>query len=334
MIPPEIEIIKKHLFKKELAFEEAALRVFQFQYRCNPVYQQYANALGIDPQSVRYIEQIPFLPIGFFKTQRVATTDFHPQAVFESSGTTATINSRHFIKELSLYEESFTHTFTECYGDPSQWCILGLLPSYIERQNSSLVYMVDRIIKAGNHRYSGFFPNNFSELAQTIQLMEQERQKVLLIGVTFALLDFAAAHPMALKNTVVMETGGMKGRREEIVREEVHQALKNSFGLQQVHSEYGMTELLSQAYSTGGGIFRTPRWMKVLVRDTQDPLAITGRVTETKRRGIINIIDLANLFSCSFIATDDLGVLHPGGQFEVIGRVDNSDVRGCSLLAV
>lgn len=334
MILSDIATIKKNLFKGSCDFDKTALALFYFQYKNNQVYRDFIDTLHIDPLSVTNINAIPFLPIQFFKSKKITTTIFKPELVFESSGTTTTINSKHYVKELALYEESFMKGFSMFYEDPSQWCILGLLPSYLERKNSSLVYMVDRLIKASNHNKSGFYLNNFEELANTLQQLEKEGQKTLLIGVTFALLDFAASYSIPLKHTIVMETGGMKGRKEEVLREEVHAKLKQSFGEGAVHSEYGMTELLSQAYSNGEGLFLTPPWMKVFLRDIQDPLSVIVAPHSGVTRGIINIVDLANIYSCSFIATDDLGVLHADGRFEVLGRVSNSDLRGCSLLAV
>lgn len=334
MILSDIATIKKNLFKGSCDFDKTALALFHFQYKNNQVYRDFIDTLHIDPLSVTNINAIPFLPIQFFKSKKITTTIFKPEMVFESSGTTTTINSKHYIKELALYEESFMKGFSMFYENPSQWCILGLLPSYLERKNSSLVYMVDRLIKASNHNKSGFYLNNFEELANTLQQLEKEGQKTLLIGVTFALLDFAASYSIPLKHTIVMETGGMKGRKEEVLREEVHAKLKQSFGEGAVHSEYGMTELLSQAYSNGEGLFLTPPWMKVFLRDIQDPLSVIVAPHSGVTRGIINIVDLANIYSCSFIATDDLGVLHADGRFEVLGRVSNSDLRGCSLLAV
>ena len=313
--------------------EGIAPEVFRFQYRENPVYQSFVDALKINPQTVSSITEIPFLPVQFFKSHTVTTAGFTPEAVFESSGTTQTINSRHYIRDLSIYTQSFTKAFELFYGHPSGWCIIGLLPSYLERKHSSLVVMVDELIRQTHHADSGFYLYEQERLAATLQRLEQQQQKTLLIGVTFALLDFAEKFPMPLRSATVMETGGMKGRRHEMTREEVHRILKNAFRLDNIHSEYGMTELRSQAYSKGHGRFHCPPWMKVLVRDTEDPLDVSkeGRYPLT---GALNIIDLANIYSCSFIAVEDAGKLYPDGSFEVLGRIDNSDVRGCSLLAV
>jgi acyl-protein synthetase LuxE len=320
--------IEDKIFTVEPAdFEQLALEVFQFQYNNNAIYQEYVNALSIVGSNVRSLEQIPFLPIRFFKTADIKTTAFEPEAVFESSGTTQTVNSRHYVKDLNLYRQSFLKAWDQFYGPVQDWCVIGLLPAYLERQNSSLVVMVNDMIKLSNHPQSGFYLYEHEKLAQVLQELEKQGQKTLLIGVTFGLLDFAENFPMPLKHTIIMETGGMKGRRREMTREEVHLLLTTAFQTNAIHSEYGMTELLSQAYSYGNGIFTCPPWMKILMRQDDDPLDV--RVTGS---GIINVIDLANLYSCSFIATDDVGILTPDGSFEVLGRVDTSDIRGCNLL--
>ena len=303
--------------------------LFRFQVQHNPVYQQYTDTLGFDPGSVQAITQIPFLPIGFFKTHSIRTTAFTPAAVFESSGTTRTGNSHHDIKDLTLYERSFTAGFEKFYGQPRDWCIIGLLPSYLERSGSSLVVMTDELIRMSGHPDSGFYLHEHDKLYTTLRRLEDRRQKTLLIGVTFALLDFAEEHSMDLRHTVVMETGGMKGRRKEMIRAELHEFLMRRLGLPAIHAEYGMTELLSQAWSHGQGLFEPVPWMKVLVRSEDDPFEI-GK----EGSGILNIIDLANIYSCSFLATEDTGKVYAGGQFEVSGRVDNSDIRGCSLLVI
>lgn len=297
------------------------------------MYQKYVDSLGILPRNITTIEAIPFLPVSFFKTHKVASTDFESETIFESSGTTGSDTSRHFIKDLSLYKRSFNKGFEQFYGSPSKWCILGLLPGYLERKNSSLIEMVNDLIKKSGNPNSGFYLNDHERLFQTLVHNEIIQQPTLLIGVTYALIDFAQNHSMKLQETIVMETGGMKGKREEITREEIHGFLKNKLGLKEVHSEYGMTELLSQAYSAGNGIFRTPAWMKILVREYNDPFAIySSPKTEKPINGLINIIDLANIYSCSFIATDDVGRLRKDNSFEVLGRRDMSDIRGCSLL--
>lgn len=314
-------------------FDEVVLEVFRFQYENNQIYRAYVDALGKNVANIHTADAIPFLPIRFFKTQRVITTQFDAEVVFESSGTTETTNSKHFIKDKSIYERSFLNGFRQFYGDVKDWCILGLLPSYLERSHSSLVYMVQQLIEKSNHPKSGFYLYDFGQLASVIRQLEADKQCTLLIGVTFALLDFAEQFPMPLKYTTIMETGGMKGRRKELIRNEVHDYLQKAFGPQPIHSEYGMTELLSQAYSKGNGIFKSPPWMRILIRDEDDPLTIKQSING-KARGVINIIDLANIYSCSFIATDDLGILYEDGSFEITGRRDHSDLRGCSLLTL
>jgi hypothetical protein len=322
-------------------FTQQALEIFDFQIRNNPVYSRYVETLHIDPHSVRALTEIPFLPIGLFKSHRIQTTDFQPEAIFESSGTTAGATaanagtavpsavSRHYIKDLSLYRKSFLKGFERTYGPITDWCIIGLLPSYLERSHSSLVVMVDELIRLSGRPDSGFYLYDHARLYETLQRLEAAGQKTLLIGVSFAWLDFAENYSLGLKHTIVMETGGMKGRRREMIRPELHAILSQRFGTAAIHAEYGMTELLSQAYSTGHGRFRPVPWMKVLIRKEDDPFDIND-----EGEGILNIIDLANSWSCSFLATDDTGKLYADGVFEVSGRVDNSDIRGCSLLVV
>lgn len=331
----------KVLAVTEPGFEDLALELFHFQYRNNPVYKQYTDAIRVKPDLVKSLSEIPFLPISFFKTQRVQSTIFEPAVVFESSGTTGTVNSRHYIKDIDLYKQSFIKGFELFYGPAKDWCIIGLLPSYLERQNSSLVFMVNELIRVSGHANSGFYLNEFDKLSFVLNNLEAKQQKTLLIGVTFGLLDFAEIYSTKpdkkpLHHTIIMETGGMKGRRKEMVREEVHDMLKNSFGVSFIHSEYGMTELLSQAYSNGNGIFKCPLWMKVLLRDEEDPFEIRVPRFQTAAsvKGAINVIDLSNIYSCCFIATDDAGKLYPDSSFEVLGRMDNSDLRGCSLMTV
>ena len=315
-------------------FEETALAVFNFQYLQNPVYNQFCKALHIEPAKINTINKIPFLPIAFFKTHIVTTTQFEAAALFESSGTTQTINSKHLIKDIALYEQSFSAAFRLFYGNPKDWCIIALLPSYLERKNSSLVMMADKLIEESGHLQSGFYLNELEKLHGTLLQLEKQQQKTLLIGVTFALLDFAEKYPTPLLHTTIMETGGMKGRREELTRPEVHEILCTNFKVDKIHSEYGMTELLSQAYSKGDGIFNCPPWMKIVLREEDDPLSVQLSNNSKTISGAINVIDLANLYSCSFIATDDAGKLHKDESFEVLGRLDNSDIRGCSLLAL
>lgn len=322
---------------KEADFESLAVEIFRFQYNGNEVYRDYADALRVRVDRVSKLEHIPFLPIRFFKSHMIKTGSFSPAVVFESSGTTGSINSQHFVRDLSLYKESFLAGFERVYGPIDDWCIIGLLPSYLERSNSSLVFMVNELIDRSEYPLSGFYLDQYQLLSETLQALEGQPKKTLLIGVTFALIAFAEQCAQPLSSTVIIETGGMKGRRREMIRQEVHDIIKNAFQLPSVHSEYGMTELLSQAYSTGDGIFQCPPWMKVLVRDEEDPLHVTtpaGIGRAGKCQGAINIIDLANVHSCCFIATDDAGRLYADGSFEVIGRIDNSDMRGCSLMVV
>lgn len=311
-------------------FDSLAMEIFQFQYRNNPVYTDYCNHLGRTPIEVNHISQIPFLPIDFFKTKTVVTDQKKPETVFESSGTTQNTTSKHYVADLSLYERSFLDAFTLFYGPVEELCILALLPSYLERKGSSLVYMVNELVSRSQHPNSGFYLYNLQDLHQKLKAQEASGSKTLLIGVSFALLDLAEQFPISLKHITIMETGGMKGRRKELIRAELHDILKNAFGVPSVHSEYGMTELLSQAYSQGNGIFMAPPWMKILTRDTEDPLSNQSH----GKTGGINVIDLANLHSCSFIATQDLGKTYADGSFEILGRFDHSDVRGCNLMAL
>jgi len=317
----------------EKDFRRLALDIFHFQYGANKVYNSYVNALGKSPSSVDEIEKIPFLPISFFKTDEIKAGKFNAEVIFKSSGITQIINSRHHVKDVSIYTKSFTSAFEKMYGVLNGWCVLGLLPSYLEKGDSSLVYMVDSFIEQSNHAQSGFYLYELDKLTETLISLERANQKALLIGVTYALLDLAEKFPMPLENTIIMETGGMKGRREELTRMEVHERLKKAFGKLEIHSEYGMTELLSQAYAKKRGLFQCPPWMKVLIRDDEDPLSVHGSGSGVVP-GAINIIDLANVHSCSFIATDDVGRLYSDKNFEVLGRMDGSDLRGCSLLTV
>ncbi len=312
-------------------FEQLALVVFQYQSAHNELYHSYCDALHINEADVTTLTQIPFLPVSFFKTHTVVTEHGSDKAalVFESSGTTGEVNSRHYVYNAAIYERSLLQGFEQFYGDPAGYAILALLPSYLERKNASLVHMAKTLMGKSGHPDNGYYINEWEQLHSVLQRLEQSKQKTLLLGVTFALLDFAEAYPMPLAHTIVMETGGMKGRREELTRTEVHALLKKQWQLQQVHSEYGMTELLSQAYSIGEGIFKCTNTMRVLVRDINDPLD----VKETGQ-GVLNIIDLANIYSCSFIATEDIGNIRPDGSFEVLGRMDHSALRGCSLMAV
>jgi hypothetical protein len=307
-------------------FNEISLKIFRFQAQYNSVYKSYLELLNINPETIKNVSEIPFLPIEFFKTHTVNCSPTH-EKIFLSSGTTQHNRSKHHVAQLTVYEQSFLQGFQHFYNHPSNYCILALLPNYIEQGDSSLVYMAEKLIALSNDNDSGFFLHEFEKMSAIIHEKNKQGKQCLLIGVTYALIDFAEKCTSLLANTIVMETGGMKGRKQELIREEVHRILKNGFGLTTIHSEYGMTELLSQAYSKGDGIFNTPPWMKVLTRSVNDPFSYT-----TEKSGALNIIDLANVYSCSFIATQDVGKTHPDGSFEVLGRIDNSDVRGCSLM--
>ena len=311
------------------SFSQYSLDIFNFQYQNNPVYRNFSDSLNIIPGKIKSIHQIPFLPIDLFKIYPIQTTSFEPEIIFESSGTTQSVRSRHYVKDLSIYRKSYLKGFEKFYGSADDWCIIGLLPSYLERDHSSLVTMVNDLIKMSRHPESGFYLYEYDQLFQLLTQLGKENQKTLLIGVTFALVDFVEKFSMKLKHTVVMETGGMKGRSREMTRAELHSLLKERLGVNEIQSEYGMTELLSQAYSKSNGIFESVPWMKALVRDDDDPLEV-----HESGEGILNIIDLANIYSCSFIATEDVGRIESSGRFEVLGRTDNSDIRGCSLLAI
>lgn len=312
----------------EQSFEEHALAIFKHQSTHCAVYKSYLYHLGVDADQVKQVADIPYLPIAFFKSHEVISETKTPEIVFSSSGTTGMIQSKHLVTDLKIYRDSFNLAFQQFYGNVSDTCLLALLPSYLEREGSSLIYMVDELLAQSQHPSSGYFLHNHEELFQTLMTLRAKQQKTVLIGVTYALLDFLEAHQLHYPELIVMETGGMKGKRKEMVREELHQVLKAGFGVSAIHSEYGMTELLSQAYSYGEGIFNCPPWMKIVLRDTNDPLSlITGQQT-----GGINIIDLANVNSCSFLATQDLGRVYADGSFEVLGRFDQADIRGCNLL--
>jgi len=311
-------------------FEKIALKVFRFQYENNLVYQEFCNFLKVDVQKIKTVEQIPFLPIQFFKSHEVVSNKNPIQETFTSSGTTGILTSKHLVTDVSFYEESYRKGFSQFYGDIENYVVLALLPSYLERGGSSLIYMVDDLIKKTNNPESGFYLHNHEELIQKLVKLDSEGQNVILIGVTYALLDLIELKKFELQNTIIMETGGMKGKRKEIIREELHDQLCEGFGVTAIHSEYGMTELLSQAYSLGNGVFECPSWMQILIRDTEDALTY---VADGKTGGI-NVIDLANINSCSFIATQDLGKKNPNTTFEVLGRFDNSDIRGCNLMVI
>lgn len=311
-------------------FEKIALKVFRFQYDNNSVYREFCQFLNVEKQQVKSLQQIPFLPIQFFKSHEVLSSTEKIQETFTSSGTTGMSTSRHFVTDTTLYEESYRKGFAQFYGNIENYAVLALLPSYLEREGSSLIYMVDDLIKLSNHPESGFYLNNYDDLIQKLLQLDEAGENIILIGVTYALLDLIEKQQFHLKNTIIMETGGMKGKRKEMIREELHDLLCKGFGVNAIHSEYGMTELLSQAYSLGNGIFECPNWMQVLIRDTEDALSYV----ENGKTGGINVIDLANINSCSFIATQDLGKKQPNNSFEVLGRFDNSDIRGCNLMVL
>lgn len=311
-------------------FDKIALKVFRHQYENNQVYREFCDYLNTDAAQVKSIGNIPFLPISFFKTHEVVSSGQPPREIFTSSGTTGTATSRHLVTDASFYEESYRKAFARFYGNIEDYVVLALLPSYLEREGSSLIYMVDDLIRLSKRPESGFYLNAKHDLADKLENLDKSGENVILIGVTYALLDLIEIRKFNLQNTIIMETGGMKGRRKEMIREELHQILCEGFGVKAIHSEYGMTELLSQAYSLGDGVFECPDWMQIRVRDTEDALSYVGN----GKTGGINIIDLANVNSCSFIATQDLGKKYADGTFEVLGRFDNSDIRGCNLMVM
>lgn len=310
-------------------FNESALKIFRYQAQNNVVYRQFLSFLKVNPAEIDHFERIPHLPVSFFKTHRVVTGDGPFEAHFTSSGTSGLNTSSHFVEDLALYQTLSEKGFEYFYGPLKDYIILALLPGYLERKESSLVFMVNSFITKYNYSESGFYLHNLEELAEKLETLDRKKgKKILLLGVTYALLDLAEKKKFSLKNTIIMETGGMKGKREELTREELHKKLKEAFGVKEIHSEYGMTELLSQAWSQGKGIFHCPPWMKISIRDMADPFTILSE----GKTGAINVTDLANLHSVSFIALDDLGKLHSEGGFEVMGRIDHSDLRGCNLL--
>jgi len=311
-------------------FEKMALKVFRFQHEHNAVYRAFCDYLNTNVGAVKSLRQIPFLPIQFFKSHNVVSNNNPAQETFTSSGTTGMITSRHLVTDITLYEESYRKAFSEFYGNIEDYVVLALLPSYLEREGSSLIYMVKDLIEMTNNSDSGFYLNQYDALIQKLIALDNAGQNVILIGVTYALLDLIEKHQFKLQNTIIMETGGMKGKRREMIREELHEQLCKGFGVTAIHSEYGMTELLSQAYSLGEGIFECPPWMQVLIRDTEDALTYL----DDGKTGGINVIDLANINSCAFIATQDLGKKQPNNSFEVLGRFDHSDIRGCNLMVL
>jgi len=326
-------MLDKKIFNRSKAlsqndFLELAIETFRFQVDNVPVYQKFVKYLGVNVSSVNRLEQIPFMPISLFKTHKVLANDLTEELVFTSSGTTGMQTSKHYVAYADWYQQSYRMGFELAFGSPKQYCILALLPSYLERGGSSLVYMVEDLIQSSHHPSSGFYLNQYDQLAQTIIQLEQQKQPTLLIGVSYALLDLIERHQFKLNYTKIIETGGMKGQRKELIKEEFYTNLKEGFGVSTIYSEYGMTELLSQAYSNADGLYKCPPWMQVLIRDVNDPFQVMPK----SKSGGINIIDLANRYSCSFLATQDLGQINADGSFSVLGRFDHSDIRGCNLL--
>lgn len=312
----------------ESEFQETALHVYSYQYAMNPVYRKFCNLIGAG-NDIRKVEEIPFLPVELFKTHKVLCGNMQAEKIFSSSGTTGQAVSKHYVHRIQVYEESLKKCFEKSYGSPKDYCFLALLPSYLERKGSSLVYMVRKLMDLSGHTDNGFYLYEHKELAQAISRLINCRQAVILIGVSFALLDFSESYPCALSNNfIVMETGGMKGRKKEMIRDNLHEILCSRFQVSRIHSEYGMTELLSQAYSKGKGLFRPPPWMRVMIRDLNDPF----HYLKPGKTGAINIIDFANIHSCTFLSTQDLGRVFSDGTFEVLGRFDQSDLRGCNLM--
>lgn len=324
------EQLKKRIFniKTQRDFIDLAFDIFNYQYHNNNLYRQFIQLIGCSTNSITQIHDIPFLPIEFFKLNKIVSGKDKEKVIFLSSGTTGTSQSKHYITDLEIYKVSFIKSFNIFFGDPEKYTILALLPNYLEREGSSLVFMVDELIKRSKDKNSGFYLHNYEELLKKIRELKKNKKKILLIAVAYALLDLPFDDSSIFEDVCIMETGGMKGKRKEMTKNELHNTLQAKFNVGNIHSEYGMTELLSQAYSTGKGLFSTPPWMKVIIRDTYDPFDYI----EEGRSGGINIIDLANLNSCSFIETKDIGKLKPNNQFEILGRFDNSDIRGCNLL--
>ncbi len=327
---PKTAALKNRIFNVDdfNEYNDIALEIFHFQYQNNSIYRQFVDFLKIPIRQIHHFSNIPFMPIEFFKRHNIVSGEFIPDTFFTSSGTTGKQTSKHLVTDIKLYENSFLKAFNLFFGDVSDYIVIALLPSYLERQGSSLVYMANRLISESDKQESGFYLNEYEELHSILHTLKDKNQKVILLGVTYALLDLAELFPMEFPNLILMETGGMKGKRRELIRDELHSKLKKAFGIKNVYSEYGMTELLSQAYSKGDGLFNCPPWMKVIIRDVNDPISILPK----GKAGGINVIDFANLYSCSFIATQDLGKVNEEGSFEIIGRYDNSDVRGCNLL--
>ncbi len=329
MLFNKVDFIQQSIDSKLIHFDELALQLYSYQLKHNPLLHQFVK-LTNDKTIVKSLNDCRFLPVSFFKKHEVKTGNFQPQTIFTSSTTSGGVPSKHYVADNAIYQLSYLAGFQKFYGSPKQYVFLCLLPNYLERTGSSLIDMAQGLIDASEHPKSGFYLYDFKKLAQTIQQLLKENKQIFLLGVTFALLDFAEQFKLDLKNTIVMETGGMKGRREEQTRIEIHDFLKENFKVKQIHSEYGMTELFSQAYSKGLGVYSCPPWMKILIRDSTDP----KKYYNNNHSGCINCIDLANMYSCPFISTKDIGKMQGNNFFEVLGRMDQSDVRGCNLMVV
>ena len=322
------ELLHKLEQINSVCFDEICMELFNYQAQENKLYRDFINLLGLNPKDITIPLQIPFLPISFFKTKKIKSGNWEEDLIFKSSATTGSVQSNHYVSDRNFYLNNCINGFSKFYGSPRDYAVLALLPSYLEREGSSLILMTEYFIKLSKYKESGFFLNNMDELAQSLQMCMDKNIPVILLGVSFALLDFAEKYSMPLQDVIIMETGGMKGRRKELLRDEMHLILKEAFKVDAIHSEYGMTELLSQAYSRGNGVFNCSDTMKILIRDSSDPLTLLP----TGRNGAINIIDLANIDSCAFIASDDIGKLNNDESFEILGRLDSGDLRGCNLL--
>ena len=326
----QVSKIQNNLFQNYTVeeFLEKSLEIFNFQYQNNAIYRQFCDGVKKTPSQVNTLPEIPFMPISFFKHHAVKTGDFNEVVVFESSGTVSEYASKHYVKDLELYKTSFLKSFEHFYGALQNYQILPLLPSYLERSGSSLIYMIDTMMQCSGQTDCSYYLYNHEDLFQRLQVLKTSSKKTILFGVSFALLDFAEHYTLDFPELIVFETGGMKGRRQELLKSELHERLKQAFRVPQIHSEYGMTELLSQSYSAGENLFFSPPWQKILIRDQRNPL----HVLSTDLRGGINVIDFANLYSCSFIATEDLGITYPDNSFEILGRIDRAEMRGCNLM--
>jgi len=320
--------LERLIFNQSLPFEKRALQVYQYQYNHVDVYKEFCDQLHRTPTTVSHIEQIPFLPVEMFKFHRIVADNAPAETIFRSSGTTGQTPSQHLVKSTSLYKTSILNGFHTFFGNPAEYCFLALLPSYLERQDASLVYMAKTLMNASAHPYNGFYLHEFNELSQRLKQLEERKQPVVLLGVTFALLDLAEQFPQKLNHTKIVETGGMKGRRKEMIRAELHDILQSAFGVKQIFSEYGMTEMLSQAYYQAEGRFYPANTLHCLTREITDPF----QMMDYGKTGVLNVIDLANLYSCSFLATQDLGKVYEDGSFDVLGRTDSSEIRGCNLM--